>query len=774
MALEYILTETITPEEYKNSFVNFYRQVLGMEGTYGDEGGGGGGDTFTPQQTTVSYSSADDNDEVNIDNFKIAAVDPSSVDSLPDLDLEGADKPDRLNTFEIGNNPTLRDKLLKNSDKLIQQGLPTMMGFTGGVPAIAATAGMTSFVGGSTYKDEAGNPQFRPDGILGVLGDFARQQRRDKLLAIQAGPSESGDIGTAFTVGNMMIVRGPGDMSYTGNRQGLSHRQLKNIEALQKGILPETFRFERDKDGRDAIFTGGRKVNQSIGADGGLLIDPNDPSKGFYRGDGAIYSLRFGYSPAGMMSDVERLAKNYGITTAQALDAIQGARAGRGTVSSNIKNLSDKSRIISTQRVGDDRLAPTVAGRASQLEAERERVAKLAREQAQKQRDDKPTKKTESAQDFTERKIKDFQSGNIRGGFNEGGFIGMNVGGLAASKSGFVDGVPPSQATDAQEVADDKEGKLPEGAFVINASAVTFAGEADIVDMLRQAQKEAVRRGVTADNPEASSMIDVAVSRGEVVVAPYLVNIIGKDRLEKINNRGVKDTERKIEENGQQTQGLFGGGFLGYMTGTGTLSPTVTSPQESYEAPSLPPHPVYTSDDNTYFGYRFGDIKTAIRPVEIQGFEEQPYIFTGVGAKGGKGSSAFGPMQITAGTLRDLKERSGDYQLFSDETKEYVDKLITQGRDKVNLELRNKAYMDTPTGRKEKPISAEDRSKLQGLKAGVIPLEEHEKFYSIVADATLKQKLLDHDTLEEALSSYGEGLEYASKVLKNLGVLQKN
>ena len=586
MALEYTLTETLTPDEYKNSWVNFYRQVLGMGGTYGDEGGGGGGgDTFTPQQTTVSYSSADDTDEVNIDNFKIATVDPTSIDSLPDLDLEGADKPDRLNIFEIGNNPTLRDKILKNSEKFIQQGVPAIMGFTGGVPALAATAGITSLAGGSSYIDEAGNTQFRPDGFLGALGDFARQQRRAKPQAIQAGPID-GDRGTAFTVGNMMIVRGPGDTSYTGNRQGLSFKQLKNIEALQKGILPETFRFDNTSDGKTAIFTGGKKVNQSILEDGGVLIDPNDPTKGFYRGDGAIYSLRFGYAPRGYESDLRRLADNYDITFEEARDAVFNARQGNGTVSSNIRNLSDKSRTISTQRVDNKRLAPTVAGRASQLEAERERVARLAREQAQRQRDNDADKERRGFETFRRAQLAGIKKEDelqgikrrareSRGGtedatieddaFNRGGFIGMNVGGLTASKSGFVDGVPPSQTTDAQEVADDRPTQLPEGAYVINASAVTFAGETDIINMLREAQEEAVRRGVAPKNPNTSSMIDVAVSRGEVVVAPYLVNIIGKDRLEKINNRGIKDTERKIEENGQRVQGAATGGPMGQV-----------------------------------------------------------------------------------------------------------------------------------------------------------------------------------------------------------------
>jgi hypothetical protein len=39
--------------------------------------------------------------------------------------------------------------------------------------------------------------------------------------------------------------------------------------------------------------------------------------------------------------------------------------------------------------------------------------------------------------------------------------------------------------------------------------------------------------------------IDVAVSRGEVIVPPELAKIIGYDRLEKINNRGKKEVSRR-------------------------------------------------------------------------------------------------------------------------------------------------------------------------------------------------------------------------------------
>ena len=141
----------------------------------------------------------------------------------------------------------------------------------------------------------------------------------------------------------------------------------------------------------------------------------------------------------------------------------------------------------------------------------------------------------------------------------------MAAGGAMAAGmgSGFVDR-PPSQVPENQTVADDVETKMPEGAFVINAAAVEFAGEQDIKKMLNDAQKEAVRRGITIDNSKNSAkLIDVAISRGEVTVAPYLAKIIGYDRLNKINNRGKPETTERLQEAAQ-------GGMLdrpGYASG---------------------------------------------------------------------------------------------------------------------------------------------------------------------------------------------------------------
>ena len=66
----------------------------------------------------------------------------------------------------------------------------------------------------------------------------------------------------------------------------------------------------------------------------------------------------------------------------------------------------------------------------------------------------------------------------------------------------------------------------------------------------------------TDDFERHSDLVDIAVSSGEVTVAPHLVDIIGEDRLEKINKRGLRKTEQRIAQNGQQPVQAARGGFL--------------------------------------------------------------------------------------------------------------------------------------------------------------------------------------------------------------------
>jgi len=637
MAITYTQSQTLTPDQYQNSFVNFYQQVLGIKGTYGDGGGGGGSDSDKQEETTtgVSYnmSPSDDDDTspfvpgssfVKSDgtmDINVMALDPENINSkISESEAFGSEpvfRNDRLNLFNLPDDSSLRKKVADNLE-------PAVKGVFAGASSIGQTslvgAGLTgsimgSFIGGETYKDEMGNTQFDPTGnpVLSAMGQLTRDSRRDILTRIsaEAQANPAGDLGFAASIGNLMVVRGPGDGSYSGNRQSLSFQQIKNIEALSKGILPDTFRFEKDKDGQSGLFMGNKRINTGIEESGGVYLDPNNKQAGFYRSDGAIYTHRFGYAPVGMMSDVETLAKNYfpgmDAKTARdlALSAIQNARAGSGTLQSNLRDAASSTIYnMDMDFLGDEDKYSGIRTREEDLELQREQEAqqKAERAAASNRAIQAAKRRTELKQNVVDRReqrdIREVQKlqkedPTFEDAFNRGGFIGMNNGGPVPDQegqSGFVDGVPPSQATDAQEVADDRPTQLPEGAFVLNASSVEFAGEQDISKMLLDAHEEAIRRGAVSQGTSGDAtrkMIDVAISRGEVVVAPYMVKIIGLDRLEKINKRGIRDTERKIEDNGQELEGVARGGFLDMNNGGEVASPFdehIEIPEETLEA----------------------------------------------------------------------------------------------------------------------------------------------------------------------------------------------
>ena len=169
-------------------------------------------------------------------------------------------------------------------------------------------------------------------------------------------------------------------------------------------------------------------------------------------------------------------------------------------------------------------------------------------------------------------------------GFNDGGKIGMQMGGDPAQQQtptgemGFVGG-PPDQFTEKQTIADDIPKTVPEGAFVINAPAVEFAGKEDIKQMLVKAYEIVAQADIDAGvdkSPRAAKIpskeqVDIMISRGEVIVPPEIAKIIGYDRLEKINNRGKKEVARRQEESQKeekpQAKAVAEGGFIDMQNG---------------------------------------------------------------------------------------------------------------------------------------------------------------------------------------------------------------
>ena len=112
------------------------------------------------------------------------------------------------------------------------------------------------------------------------------------------------------------------------------------------------------------------------------------------------------------------------------------------------------------------------------------------------------------------------------------------------------------ETTDENTVSDKSNVNFPEGAFIINAAAVRGAGVGDILKMTQDAEDtyerltgEKIDVGkITRPSEQVQGDVPGAISELEAFIDPRLVPIIGEDRLEKINNRGVKETEEKLEE----------------------------------------------------------------------------------------------------------------------------------------------------------------------------------------------------------------------------------
>ena len=126
---------------------------------------------------------------------------------------------------------------------------------------------------------------------------------------------------------------------------------------------------------------------------------------------------------------------------------------------------------------------------------------------------------------------------------------------MEGAESGFIQ-AKPSQVSEAATVADDVDMRGDVGGEIINASAVVEAGEADIAKMIEDARDYARQNGI--ELPESKEKSDIRVSKGEAYIEKELVPIIGRDKIRKINNRGKKDTRRKIKE----TQAAAEGGFI--------------------------------------------------------------------------------------------------------------------------------------------------------------------------------------------------------------------
>jgi hypothetical protein len=206
---------------------------------------------------------------------------------------------------------------------------------------------------------------------------------------------------------------------------------------------------------------------------------------------------------------------------------------------------------------------------------------------------------------------------------------GMAIGGVAAGPIGVVDKPGADNSGVADDVPAESDG------FVINAAAVRHAGLRDINDMIQDAKEYAEKQGMKLNFGKTPTDAEqILVSNGEVVIPDVIANIIGYDRLEKINNRGKKETEEKIQQQEQQPVRQ-------------PAQPVMQAAEGGEVFPAEDALIQYEKDKSRELATKVYDALA----VPETGGEENPFIRTRVVE--GEGSSAYGPVQITKGLMED-------------------------------------------------------------------------------------------------------------------------
>ncbi len=174
----------------------------------------------------------------------------------------------------------------------------------------------------------------------------------------------------------------------------------------------------------------------------------------------------------------------------------------------------------------------------------------------------------------------DFSFEDARMGRAEGGSV---------QRTGFVEGSPDNYAK-GDTVADTVKTKVRENSFVLNAPTVERLQEAG---MLPKGVDNSDKNATIKANK--GGLMDVALSKGEYVIEPEEAQRIGYSFLEKINDQGKAEVDRRQAMN----QGGFAGTDLSRIPplslglrppiNTGSLPEGFVNPQPSMPDTPLPP-----------------------------------------------------------------------------------------------------------------------------------------------------------------------------------------
>jgi GH24 family phage-related lysozyme (muramidase) len=234
-------------------------------------------------------------------------------------------------------------------------------------------------------------------------------------------------------------------------------------------------------------------------------------------------------------------------------------------------------------------------------------------------------------------------------------------GGVAAGPVGVID----KQGADDSGVADDVPAKSD--GFVINAAAVRHAGLKDINDMIQNAKEYAKKQGMKLNFGKTPVDAEkILVSNGEVVIPDVLADIIGYDRLEKINKRGEKETEKVIQEEKQQQQP---------------------------PPPQKPTQPVMRAAEGGQVKDEEGQVEELL-PAEIP---QEPYVY--------KNPETAEFLKEAEGTIA-YQTKTGSYD---PKTKEFLTYPDSKGKDTIGYGTTENVRKDMRISEKEADMSLDQR-----------------------------------------------------------------
>ena len=470
------------------------------------------------------------------------------------------------------------------------------------------------------YGPTGKNLRSIPKGGIGSgLAAMAINQEFEALYKIKQfnskNPTLTGtEAGFGFTIGGINIWRQPGTKTYRGNlgRAGLNQETARAMETYVKGVQKGTelvnamIKGATSEDGSDGpvieLADGQTAILQTV--NGGYMLNGNFHYGAGTAGGGDMEDLEAlaasVFSAGGKLSEQEsmRLAINWRNSAkslpknASAADLMANLNAHilaatslhQSNVARSLPALREKYAGIS-ENIQQQRLDDIAAARKNMSQTDPNRYDdqdesgpplsrtapggpkdKTGREYGTESafgsvpEGENPNEGLDPDDYAAGGDIPEEEEGFVRGAPDgeEPMITGNELLRSEGDESGFVER-PPSEVSDEKSVADDKPMIAKEEGMVLNAEAVKIAGEEDIANMIKSAEdflREAGKK--TEDEREATG---IQISEGEVYISPQLADVIGRDSLRKINDRGIPKTEEKIQKAAK------GGKVKGYQTG---------------------------------------------------------------------------------------------------------------------------------------------------------------------------------------------------------------